>query len=99
MLSPWAVEEVAQAWETGIVPADLDLGKITLRRFPRGAFARLVVETAALCRGTDTAELLAEYGLEAESVAEESPFCRYGGSLCGAGCPNGPGAGQQLGQL
>ena len=34
VLSPWAVEEVAQAWETGIVPADLDLGKITLRRFP-----------------------------------------------------------------
>ncbi len=74
VLSPWAVEEVAQAWETGIVPADLDLGEDYTAPISRGAFARLAVETAALCRGTDTAELLAEYGLEAESVAEESPF-------------------------
>ena len=56
------------------MPADLDLGEDYTAPISRGAFARLAVETAALCRGTDTAELLAEYGLEAESVAEESPF-------------------------
>lgn len=54
VLSPWAVEEVAQAWETGIVPADLDLGEDYTAPISRGAFARLAVETAALCRGTDT---------------------------------------------
>ena len=83
VLSPWAVEEVAQAWETGIVPADLDLGEDYTAPISRGAFARLAVETAALCGKRSGGK----------------PFCRYGGSLCGAGCPNGPGAGQQLGQL
>ena len=68
VLSPWAVEEVAQAWETGIVPADLDLGEDYTAPISRGAFARLAVGTAALYRGTDTAALLAEYGLEAEPV-------------------------------
>ena len=74
ILSPWAVEEMAQARERGIVPADLDLGEDYTAPISRGAFARLAVETAALCRGTDTAALLREYGLEAESMAEESPF-------------------------